>query len=220
MKKRISALLIGILVAACAAPSDSQRDALRFKEEYESLNGQENTSGIDYVDISIPEENPIIYADIDKLMEIIDSEGIIYFGFDECPWCRNALPVLIEAVQEKEVEEIYYYDIKEIRDELKLNEDGVIEVIKEKSEDYQKIYDALYESLNVYEGLNDVTIKRLYAPSVFFIKNGEVVLMHESTVESQADPSVMMGDAQKQKLKDIYIQGLEKISNTYCDTNC
>ena len=44
--------------------------------------------------------------------------------------------------------------------------------------------------------------------------------MHESTVESQADPSVMMGDAQKQKLKDIYIQGLEKISNTYCDTNC
>ena len=48
MKKRISALLIGILVAACTAPSDSQRDALRFKEEYESLNGQENTSGIDY----------------------------------------------------------------------------------------------------------------------------------------------------------------------------
>ena len=220
MKKRISALLIGILVAACAAHSDILRDALRFKEEYESLNGQENMNGIDYVDISIPEENPIIYADIDKLMEIIDSEGIIYFGFDECPWCRNALPVLIEAVQEKEVEEIYYYDIKEIRDELELNEEGVIEVIKEKSEDYQKIYDALYESLNVYEGLNDVTIKRLYAPSVFFIKNGEVVLMHESTVESQADPSVMMGDAQKQKLKDIYIQGLEKISNTYCDPNC
>ena len=162
----------------------------------------------------------MVYADIDKIMEVIESEGIIYFGFDECPWCRNALPVLIEAAKEKEIKEIYYYDIKDFRDELELKEDGTIETIKEKSEDYKKIYEALYDSLNVYDGLNDDSIKRLYAPTVFFIKNGKVVLMHESTVESQTDSSVPMSESQRQELKDIYIQGMVDVLKDFCDLKC
>lgn len=214
MNKLICVLLIVLLVSACNDSSVKQ-EALRFKEEYESLNGKENDSGIDYVNVVIEADHPMVYADIEQLLEVIKNDGIIYFGFDECPWCRNVLPVLIEAAREKEVSEIYYYDIKGIRDELVLNEEGMIEVMKEKSEDYQLIYDALYDSLNIYEGLNDDTIKRLYAPSVFFIKEGKVMLMHESTVESQKDPSVMMNDAQQHQLKDIYIQGIEKITEAF-----
>lgn len=214
MNKLICVLLIVLLASACNDSSVKQ-EALRFKEEYESLNGKENDSGIDYVNVVIEADHPMVYADIDQLLEVIKNDGIIYFGFDECPWCRNALPVLIEAAREKEVSEIYYYDIKGIRDELVLNEEGMIEVMKEKSEDYQLIYDALYDSLNIYEGLNDDTIKRLYAPSVFFIKEGKVMLMHESTVESQKDPSVMMSDVQQHQLKDIYIQGIEKITEAF-----
>lgn len=214
MNKLICVLLIVLLASACNDSSVKQ-EALRFKEEYESLNGKENDSGIDYVNVVIEADHPIVYADIDQLLEVIKNDGIIYFGFDECPWCRNALPVLIEAAREKEVSEIYYYDIKGIRDELVLNEEGMIEVMKEKSEDYQLIYDALYDSLNIYEGLNDDTVKRLYAPSVFFIKEGKVMLMHESTVESQKDPSVMMSDVQQHQLKDIYIQGIEKITEAF-----
>ena len=203
------------MLASACNDSSVKQEALRFKEEYESLNGKENDSGIDYVNVVIEADHPMVYADIDQLLEVIKNDGIIYFGFDECPWCRNALPVLIEAAREKEVSEIYYYDIKGIRDELVLNEEGMIEVMKEKSEDYQLIYDALYDSLNIYEGLNDDTIKRLYAPSVFFIKEGKVMLMHESTVESQKDPSVMMSDVQQHQLKDIYIQGIEKITEAF-----
>lgn len=214
MNKLICVLLIVLLASACNDSSVKQ-EALRFKEEYESLNGKENDSGIDYVNVVIEADHPMVYADIEQLLEVIKNDGIIYFGFDECPWCRNALPVLIEAAREKEVSEIYYYDIKGIRDELVLNEEGMIEVMKEKSEDYQLIYDALYDSLNIYEGLNDDTVKRLYAPSVFFIKEGKVMLMHESTVESQKDPSVMMSDVQQHQLKDIYIQGIEKITEAF-----
>lgn len=214
MNKLICVLLIVLLVSACNDSSVKQ-EALRFKEEYESLNGKENDSGIDYVNVVIEADHPMVYADIEQLLEVIKNDGIIYFGFDECPWCRNVLPVLIEAAREKEVSEIYYYDIKGIRDELVLNEEGMIEVMKEKSEDYQLIYDALYDSLNIYEGLNDDTIKRLYAPSVFFIKEGKVMLMHESIVESQKDPSVMMSDVQQHQLKDIYIQGIEKITEAF-----
>lgn len=220
MKKMAAALLAFSLLSGCANVNEPQSDAARFKEEYESLNGKENSSGRDYVNISVPEDNPMVYADVDKILEVIESEGIIYFGFNECPWCRNALPVLIEAAKEKEISEIYYFDIKDIRDELVLNEDGEIETVKEKSEDYQKIYEALYDSLNVYDGLNDESIKRLYAPTVFFIKNGKVVLMHESTVESQTDSSVPLSETQRQELKDIYIKGMVEVTKDFCDIKC
>ena len=216
MKKFIYLLLSALLLVGCV----QQSDAFRFKKEYESLNGKENDKGRDYVNVLIPENNPMVYADIDTILNVIETEGIIYFGFDECPWCRNALPVLIDAAYEKGVEKIYYYDIKEIRDVLKLNEDGTITTEKEKSEDYQKIYNALYDSLNVYEGLEDETIKRLYAPTVFFIKHGKVLSMHESTVESQVDSSVPMTNDQKAELKKIYLDGIDSVNKEVCDLKC
>lgn len=216
MKKILYALLSVFLLVGCVRESD----AFKFKKEYESLNGKENEKGKDYVSVKIPDENPMVYASIDTILDIIQDEGIIYFGFDECPWCRNALPVLIEAANEKEVEKIYYFDIKDIRDELELNEDGTVNTIKEKSADYQKIYDALYDSLSEYEGMEDASLKRLYAPTVFFIKHGKVVDMHESTVDSQADPSVEMTPSQKAELKSIYIKGIEAVQKEVCDLKC
>lgn len=214
MKKLLCCLLCAFALVGCA-----QSDAFKFKTEYESLNGKENDKGRDYVEITIDKENPIVYADIDTILEVIEGNGIIYFGFAECPWCRNALPVLLEVAKEQNVEEIYYYDIQDIRDELELV-DGKINTVKEKAEDYKKIYDALYDSLNVYEGLNDDSIKRLYAPTVVFVKYGKVVGLHESTVESQVDPSVPMSDSQKAELKNIYIEGIKEVQKTVCDTKC
>ena len=214
MKKLLCLLLCVFSLVGCTGS-----DASKFKKEYESLNGKENDKGRDYLEITIEKDNPIVYADIDTLLDVIDGNGIIYFGFAECPWCRNALPVLLEAAKEQKVEEIYYYDIQDIRDTLELV-DGQIKTVKEKSEDYKKIYDALYDSLNVYEGLEDNTIKRLYAPTVVFVKYGKVVGLHESTVESQVDPSVPMTDSQKQELKNIYIEGIKEVQKTVCDSKC
>ena len=214
MKKLLCLLLCVFSLVGCTGS-----DASKFKKEYESLNGKENDKGRDYLEITIEKDNPIVYANLDTILEVIDGNGIIYFGFAECPWCRNALPVLLEAAKEQKVEEIYYYDIQDIRDTLELV-DGKINVVKEKSEDYKKIYDALYESLNVYEGLEDNTIKRLYAPTVVFVKYGKVVGLHESTVESQVDPSVPMTDSQKQELKNIYIEGIKEVQKTVCDSKC
>ena len=214
MKKLLCLLLCVFSLVGCTGS-----DASKFKKEYESLNGKENDKGRDYLEITIDKDNPMVYADLDTILEVIDGNGIIYFGFAECPWCRNALPVLLEAAKEQKVEEIYYYDIQDIRDTLELV-DGKINVVKEKSEDYKKIYDALYDSLNVYEGLEDNTIKRLYAPTVVFVKYGKVVGLHESTVESQVDPSVPMTDSQKQELKNIYIEGIKEVQKTVCDSKC
>ncbi len=219
MKKFVSFLCALVLLAGCGTKSDAQR----FKEEYESLNGKiRDKTGKEYVHIELPSDNPMIYADADKILEVLDNSGVIYFGFDECPWCRNALPVLIEAASQTNTKEIYYFDLKDERDELKLNEDGTIETEKEMSADYKKIYDAMKDSLSVYEGLNDDSIKRIYAPTIVFVKNGQIIGMHEGTVESQMDSSIPLTTDQKIELKAIYEKYMKEVNSSVCDleTKC
>lgn len=218
MKRLISFLLVLMTVVGCAQVKNPE--GVEFKTEYESLNGEKNSNGKEYVPIELPKENPMVYATADEIVEALDGDAIIYFGFSSCPWCRNALPVLIDAAKEKEVEKILYFDIKEERDQLELQEDGSIKEIKPKGEGYQKIYDKLYDSLEVYEGLNDDSIKRIYAPTVIFVRGGKVVKYHVSTVESQVDASVPMTDEQKQELRNIYLDGIHAIQKQACDIKC
>ena len=43
----------------------------------------------------------IKYSNYDEIFEILESKsGVIYFGFPECPWCRNiALPLVDSAME-------------------------------------------------------------------------------------------------------------------------
>ena len=82
--------------------------ATRFKLEYEALNGQKAENGSTYMDVNISNDNKIVYADYDQIFDVLDGTGVIYFGFPECPWCRNAAPVLLEAAEETAIEQIYY----------------------------------------------------------------------------------------------------------------
>ena len=67
MKKFIYLILSALLLVGCVQESD----AFRFKKEYESLNGKENDKGRDYVNVEIPEENPMVYADLDTILKVI-----------------------------------------------------------------------------------------------------------------------------------------------------
>ncbi len=201
--------------------SNNLTDAEKFKNEYESLNNQKSDNGTEYIKIEISKDNPMKYVTYDELMDILeDGSGIIYFGFPECPWCRNALPVLLDAAKEQNINEIYYFNAYDIRDEKVLNDNGEIVVNKEGTEEYNAIVDKLYDYLNVYEGLNDESIKRLYFPSVFFISNGKVVGSHVSTVDSQEDPNVPLNEEQYEELKSIYVDNIKKVFNFVCNDGC
>lgn len=222
MKKLLSGFLALALLAGCSSTNEpqAQGDGLKFKEEYEALNGQKNSNDKEYLSMSIDANNPIVYVSNDELMDVLDDSGIVYFGYPECPWCRNAVPVLLEAAKALQVEKIYYYNAQPYRDTLTLNEDGKIKEEKAKDPEYQKIYDKLYDSLSVYDGLNDETIKRLYFPTVFFIKDGEVIGMHESTVDLQTDPYTPMSEEAHQELYDIYAENIKQVQSAVCDLKC
>ena len=198
-------------------------DASRFKSEYESLNNQLKSNGVDkHLEISIPDENNIEYIDSTRAKQILtNGTGVIYFGFPECPWCRNLVPTLIDVANENGQGKILYLNNKEERDIKKLDEEGNIATEKEGTDNYYEILNLLGENASTYNGLEDETIKRLYFPTVVFVKNGEIVAFHEGTVDSQEDASVMMTVEQQKELKKILQEDYAKVYPEKCSkTGC
>ena len=220
MKKVISIILILLVITGCAnnkACNDS--DAIKFKKEYESLNGKKN-NGTEYVKVKIDEDNSMKYAKYDDVINLIkNGTGVIYFGFPECPWCRNAVPVLIDAANELGIDKIYYFNALSMRDK-KVLENGEVITEKEGTEEYKELVNLLYNDLPLYDGLNDDTIKRLYFPTVLFVKDGKVIYLHTSTVESQENPLIKLDKKQYKELKDIYLKYLNKVFEIVCDDAC
>ena len=215
-------LLAIILIKNLGTLDDSSiknNDAKEFKQEYENLNGVINGDKTIKA-INIPEENPMVYATYEEIEDVITNKtGVIYFGFPECPWCRNAVPVLIDAANEVGVDKIYYFNALEIRDIKSLDDAGNIVVEKEGTEEYKKLVQLLYDYLGEYEGLNDPTIKRLYFPTVLFVKDGNIIGSHMGTVDSQENPYVSLTNSEYEQLKDIYSGYMLKVLGIICEND-
>lgn len=189
MKKALYVLLGVVLFSGCSITyiEDLDNDAKRFSQEYSNIEVNEN--------------NPMVYKTDKEIIEILQSgTGIIYFGFPECPWCQNALPVLLEAAKEMNIEEIYYFNPKEIREN--------------NTETYQKIVELLGDNLTVDENGN----KRLYVPDIYFVSGGKIIGHHFKTVDSQANSTDNpLTDEEQVELKNIYKGLISKTYNVECD---
>lgn len=218
----IAILLMGAFVlTGCNQTSQETltKDEMKFKKEYESLNDKKRGEH-NVMSIKVPEDNQMKYVDSDEVIDILEHKtGVIYFGFPSCPWCRNIVPILIDAAKETGLETIYYANLLEERDSKHLDEDGNIVVDQEGSENYHKIVDLLKDKLGVYEGLEDDSIKRLYFPTLVFVKNGNVEDIHIGTLDSQKDPYKALNHKQKEKLKNLCLNKIEKIQSLTCDTD-
>lgn len=184
-------------------------DSLKFKEEYESLNGKDTGYNQTHQTLDIKSYNPMLYSNYNEIFEILEKgTGIIYFGFPECPWCRNLVPVLVSSALESKVDKIYYLNIKADRNTLTLTKKGKIKTEKQGNENYLKLVDILKDYLPAYDGLNDETIKRIYLPTVVFVKDGKVIGVQESLESYQKrvenNPFDPMTEAEQKELSDIF----------------
>ena len=198
-------------------------DAIKFKKEYESLN---ETSGIE---LNISENNPIEYADYDKLLEVIENgTGIIYLGFPGCPWCRNALPVLFDVAKENKVKTIYYMNIQNERDSYVVENKKLVYAKDEDGNEkkgtkgYFKLLDALEDYLTDYtvvfeEKEYEVGEKRIYAPTVIFVRDGKVLGLHVATVDSQKNPKEPLTKKQYNELYSIYEDYVIELQSGTCN---
>lgn len=189
-------------------------DSETFKTEYESFNNKTNSSGKEYRSLNIDINNPIIYASAKDILDKIDNKEtfVVYFGFPDCPWCRSVIETLLKVASDKGLEEIYYVDVKNIRDTIKLNEDGSFTKTSKGTSDYEKLLEKLYSVLDDYTLVdstgNAVSTKekRIYAPNVVAIKNGEAIEMKTGISDLQNDAYMELTDEMK--------------ANTYNDFSC
>lgn len=206
-KTALILLLAGILLSGCSSQTTNA-----FKEEHESLNNEKTSSGKDYMDVTIPDDHRFVYAEEDALLELLQNgTGVVYFGFPQCPWCRNAVPVIDEAAKAVNLEEIYYLNVYDIRDKKSLDSNGTIVTETEGSDLYNQILDILGDTLPEYQDLGDPSLRRIYVPLVMVIVEGEVVASHLSTVDSQEDPYVPLTQEQHDELYTIYTEMFSNI---------
>lgn len=227
MKKIFLWILVAFLFITVTGCGSKKTDAIKFKEEYESLNGEKGYGDNINPEVKISKKNVVKYVDADKVIDILDNgTGIIYFGYPSCPWCRNAVPVLLEAAEELNVKDIYYMNLKDERDTIEVMEDGTLKTTKEGSEDYKKLLERLDSILDEYVlgDLNGNEVKtgekRIFVPLVVFVRDGKIVGFHADTVSSQTNPYVALNEDQKNELLDIYIDLIHKVLNDVCDSSC
>ena len=161
-------------------------DTRKFKEEYEEVNSNDGA-----VKITIPSNAPVKYLSSDELFTKIENKEnfVVYIGFPTCPWCRNIVNVLFDTANDNGAT-IYYINKRKLKDE-----------------EYNKIYELLYDYLDTDKTGNKV----LYVPDVYFFKDGSIVGHHLGSVASQTNPKVLLNNTQKKELKGIYQDLFNKI---------
>ena len=230
MSTFILSLFLGGLGCSSTTKKEEVSDAIKFKEEYEKLNDTiRESDGALYNNVSISENNPIKYINAKEAVEIIKNQtGVIYFGASWCPWCRNAIPVLFDAVKKKNVDIIYYVDMDRLRNIYEVK-DGELVKTQEEQDGYYDLLEALDSILGdkTYtlssEGQTyDTKEKRIYMPLIVGIKNGSIVANHVGTVNLNSDQTKYstLTKEQYNELYEIYGDLLKQTFESCTEDKC
>ena len=193
MKLTVLAMLLVALVGigACAHGNRNDNiptaDMLRFKAEHEELNGQRNPADTQtYKTITIPEYNLVRYVTPEEILEIAESgTGFIYFGFPQCPWCRQMTPLLIDLALDMGLDTINYIDMTDIRSTWEL-QDGVPVRTDPGHPRYQDLLAAFSSVIETLE-INPFALTdddgnristgelRIFVPTIVGVRDGNIV---------------------------------------------
>ena len=194
----------------------NESDANKFRTEYMELNDKINeSSGEAYPIVNISVDNTVKYLSPKKAVEMLQKgSGIIYFGYNSCPWCRSLVSILTDAAIDKR-ETIYYVDISEIRSSFTI-ENGKLDKNANGSKDYYNILKELDNYLDDYYleddsgNKYDTEEKRLYAPTLVAVKKGKVKGIHVGTVTSQKSGYDKLSNEEEEELKKAVEKLIDK----------
>ena len=183
MKRKIFLFIcLLLIIISCGC---SNKKALEFKKEYESVNDKETPNGKKYRTVSIDENNSYKKVNAKTILEKISNKETfyVYFGDKLCPWCRSVIEKSIEISKKNKIDKIYYVSIwnddKEevLRDKYKLQNNEVKKEL-DGTEEYQKLLKIFDKLLSDYTLTNEqgekvnVGEKRIYAPNFIYVEKG------------------------------------------------
>lgn len=160
-------------------------------------------------DVKIEKDNPFVYKTAEEIVDLIENgeSFIVYFVFSKCPWCRSMIETFIKTAKENNIDKIYYVDIEEIRNVIEYDKDGNLVTTKNGTPDYYDLVNKLNSVLNQYTLNNngeEVAIgeKRIYAPNVVLVNNGEPVEMIDPIENIIKDPASEITKEQKEEMSN------------------
>ena len=218
----VLAAIVLVLNIQKVISNNSQTDGIKFKEEYEKLNGKKNDQGKKYREITIDSKNKMVYKTPEEVLNLIDKKKsfVLYFGFDTCPWCRSVVPTLASISKELN-QEVYYIDVKDIRDTFELDDDNKPKLVKKGSKDYSKLLEKLEPVLEDYtltdSDNNEIKVgeKRIYAPSIVSVIDGKAKELTTGISDKQTDGYMKLT---KEMEKDTYNK-IKKVLKQVSDKN-
>lgn len=227
----VLAAIVLVLNIQKVISNNSQTDGIKFKEEYEKLNGKKNDQGKKYREITIDSKNKMVYKTTEEVLELIDKKKsfVLYFGFDTCPWCRSVVPTLASISKELN-QEVYYIDVKDIRDTFELDDDNKPKLVKKGSKDYSKLLEKLEPVLEDYtltdSDNNEIKVgeKRIYAPSIVSVIYGKAKELTTGISDKQTDGYMKLTKEMEKetynKIKKVLKQVSDKNNTCYLDKGC
>lgn len=227
----VLAAIVLVLNIQKVISNNSQTDGIKFKEEYEKLNGKKNEQGKKYREITIDSKNKIVYKTTEEVLNLIDKKKsfVLYFGFDTCPWCRSVVPT-IASISKELNQEVYYIDVKDIRDTFELDDDNKPKLVKKGSKDYSKLLEKLEPVLEDYtltdSDNNEIKVgeKRIYAPSIVSVIDGKAKELTTGISDKQTDGYMKLTKEMEKetynKIKKVLKQVSDKSNTCYLDKGC
>ena len=204
LKVTILVIVLGLLTGC------HNNDNMKFKEDYESLNGKTNANNKEYRNIIIDENNPFVYTNLKQINKRIEKNQtfIVYFGANWCPWCRSILPTAIKEAQKNDINKIYYIDVrpdndtdKDIRDIYDYDDNNEIYLSHKGTNEYHKFLKYADNVLKEYsshgvevKGTKYESAKRVGAPSFILVKDGKVTRLEEGVSSKLTDPYMELTD--------------------------
>ena len=179
MRKFIYGLICGLLLAGCGTKAFVSADM----------------SGYQYLEDDKPAFYEMTVQDMKDRMDAGDT-FVVYFGFADCPWCNECVPVLNETAKEVSQTVGYVNTRKDAAWKSNTDIDG---------------YDLLKEMAKEYLKPDEEGVPHLYAPTVIFIRNGKITKFCEGLIEGYKPSDGRMTEQEQNTLKQIYLDGFESL---------
>ena len=195
--KKSAALLaaVALLFAGCAAPASNASEKASSSAEGSSkpYGCPADESSCEAASESPREEyqrlvesyTPTSFDEAIDLFETKDS-ALVYFGFPDCPWCDEVVPILSELAKEQGVEVLY----------VRTRDDEKTRLYTDEQRDEIKPY------LSDYIRNNLKGEPTLYVPLVISIRDGKVSQGHQGTVDEHDAKERVMTDEERQEVED------------------
>lgn len=185
--KKIVLLMLVLVLGGCRTQEEPETD-----QPYCSFNSDECLSDSDEYEAFIKDSDVFIEITMQEAIDMFENQesGILYFGFPDCPWCLEALPIMEEAAKENG-KDIYYVRTRD-------DERNLIYTDEEKS--------AILSYVGQFEDTDDEGNAALFVPLVVTVKDGEAISGHVGTVEGHDAHERVMSQDEQDQLKKIYVE--------------